>query len=154
MTMPCTPVPHDPVEAGARTQPGRGGLTPRPARHDARPCGGDRTRHLGQRQVQPAQPLRADFAVLYDRKNRLYTVRFELTRFFSALADAQRFRQQHPDDIFAAGQQDLSFTNGDTTVDKLTNALGTAKIVHHVGRSVDVAYDFKGAPWTFGTGGG
>ena len=105
----------------------------------------------GERHHDLALPIRADFAVLYDRKNRLYAVRFELTRFFSSLAGAQRFRQQHPDDLFAAGQQTLSLTNADETVDTLANALGSAKIVRHVGLSVDVAYDFKGAPWTFGT---
>ena len=108
----------------------------------------------GQRQHDVALPIRANYAVLYDRKNRLYTVRFELTRFFSTLALAQRFRQQHPDDLLAAGQQTLSLTNADTTVDTLTNALGSAKIQRHVGLSVDVAYDFLGAPWAFGSGEG
>jgi len=108
----------------------------------------------GERQVDTSRPFRADYAVLYDRKNRLYTVQFELTRFFSTLALAQRFRQQHPDDLFAAGKQTLSLTNADATVDTLANALGSAKIMRHVGLSVDVAYDFKGAPWAFGSGGG
>jgi len=104
----------------------------------------------GQRQQDIALPLRADYAVLFDRKNRLYTVKFELTRFFATVTEAQRFRQQHPDDVFAAGQNDLQFTNADTTVDKLTAALGNARILKHVGQSVDVAYEFQGAPWTFG----
>jgi hypothetical protein len=105
----------------------------------------------GQRQVDTALPLRAAAAIQYDRQNRLYTVRFELTRFFTALETAQRFRQQHPDDVFAAGKQTLSLTNSDTTVDTLANALATARIVRHIGLSVDVSYEFKGAPWTFGT---